>query len=346
MTKERAVVVCPGRGTYGREELGYLGRHHADKTDFLTGVDAFRKSHGRAAVTALDGARTYSLAAHASSENASALIYACALADVADIDRDRYEIVAVLGNSLGWYLALAAAGALGPGAAIRLVDTMGALMEEHGVGGQILYPLLDQGWQPSRLRQSTVQTAIANAQNETGETVYTSIRLGGYVVLAGSNRVLDALEAELPLTDGRFPLRLARHAAFHTSLLAPVADLAQAMLGPDLFRTPHIPLIDGRGAIWRSVVPDLDGLWAYTLGTQITQTYDFTRSVEVALREFAPDRLILTGPGSALGAPVAQTLVGMAWRGLGTREALAAAQESDPLILSMGIADQRRRVTG
>jgi [acyl-carrier-protein] S-malonyltransferase len=39
-------------------------------------------------------------------DNASLLIYACALADFAAIDRDRFEVVAVTGNSMGWYLAL------------------------------------------------------------------------------------------------------------------------------------------------------------------------------------------------------------------------------------------------
>lgn len=26
-----AVVICPGRGSYTKAELGYLGRHHSDK---------------------------------------------------------------------------------------------------------------------------------------------------------------------------------------------------------------------------------------------------------------------------------------------------------------------------
>ena len=33
-----AVVICPGRGTYTKTELGYLSRHHADKAALLAGL--------------------------------------------------------------------------------------------------------------------------------------------------------------------------------------------------------------------------------------------------------------------------------------------------------------------
>ncbi len=127
--KQTAVVIFPGRGTYGKDELGYLARHHADKAAFVKGVDDWRAAQGRETVSDLDNAKTYSAAKHASSINASALIYTCALADFAAIDCEKFDIVAVCGNSLGWYLTLAGAGAVNPANAIRLVDTMGALME-------------------------------------------------------------------------------------------------------------------------------------------------------------------------------------------------------------------------
>ena len=81
--KQSAVVIFPGRGTYGKDELGYLARHHGDKAAFIKGVDEWRASQGRETVSALDNAKSYSAAKHASSINASALIYTCALADFA-----------------------------------------------------------------------------------------------------------------------------------------------------------------------------------------------------------------------------------------------------------------------
>ncbi len=342
--RERALVVCPGRGTYGREELGYLARYHGDKADFLGLIDAHRRAEGREPVSGLDARPAFAPSVHGAGSNASALIYACALADVADIDQDRFEIVAVTGNSLGWYLALAAGGALTPGDAVRLVDTMGYLMDAHGAGGQILYPVTDRDWRPSTDHVGALARAMDGAREATGERLYVSIRLGGYRVIAGAEAALDHLLAHLPRVEDRFPMRLARHAAFHTPLLDPVAARARAILGPELFRAPRRPLIDGRGAVWRTRAPDLTGLRAYTLGEQITHTYDFTRAMEVALREFAPDRVILTGPGTSLGPPVAQIVTAMGWWGVSARADLAALQGEDPRILSMGDPAQRHRL--
>ncbi|MEM9422003.1 MAG: ACP S-malonyltransferase, partial [Pseudomonadota bacterium] len=281
---------------------------------------------------------------HASSMNASALIYTCALGDFADIDLEQYEIVAVTGNSLGWYLALAAAGALSPKAAITLIDTMGQLMEDHGVGGQIVYPTVDTEWRHNEERAAYVTEAMANARSTKGAEVYHSIHLGGMEVLAGNEKGLGTLEEALPQADERFPFRLARHAAFHTPLLNHVSQMAQDLLPPSLFQRSQLPMIDGRGKVWRPY-DNLTDLWEYTLGEQIIDTYDFSTAVEVAMKEFAPDRLIVLGPGSSLGPPIAQTLIRHDWRGIDSKSRFISSQSSDPFVLAMGIEEQRRRVT-
>ncbi|GJL94407.1 MAG: acyl carrier protein [Hyphococcus sp.] len=337
--KKSAVVIFPGRGTYGKEQLDYLGRFHGDKEDFISGVDQWRTAQGRTPITELDSAKTYSAARHASSINASTLIYTCALADFQSIDRDQYEISAVCGNSLGWYLTLAAAGAVDQAGAIRLVDTMGALMEENGVGGQLIYPFVDENWQPSRTNERAIGEALHAGRTE--GAAFLSIRLGGMAVLAGDDAGMAAMEKSLPPAEGRYPFRLARHSAFHTPLLSHVSDLAFANLGADLFMKPQIPMIDGRGAIWSRHATDADALYRYTLGHQITETYDFSLSVEVAIKEFAPDVLILAGPGSTLGAPIAQELIRHRWHGLTSKAEFSARQKTDPFLLAMGRDDQR-----
>ena len=50
-----AVVICPGRGTYTKTELGVLGRHFADKA-LLARFDARRAALGQETLSALDGA--------------------------------------------------------------------------------------------------------------------------------------------------------------------------------------------------------------------------------------------------------------------------------------------------
>lgn len=340
--KKSAVVIFPGRGTYGKDELGYLSRHHANKTDFIAGVDAWRESQGREAVSALDGRKAYSAAKHTSSVNASAIIYACALADFADINREQYDIVAVCGNSLGWYLTLAAGGALTPQSAIRLVDTMGALMETQGVGGQLVYPFVDEEWRESLSNVKAVSEAL-HAGRTKGQA-YLSIRLGGMAVLAGDDKGMAAMEKSLPQAEGRYPFRLARHSAFHTPLLSHVSEAAFQTLNADIFQGPVIPMIDGRGAIWSPNASDTDALHQYTLGTQILETYDFSKSIEVAIKEFSPDCLILAGPGSTLGAPIAQELIRWRWKELTSKADFAALQKQDPFVLAMGREDQRKQV--
>jgi [acyl-carrier-protein] S-malonyltransferase len=83
-----AVVICPGRGAYTKSELGYLGRHHADKIDMLAGFGAERRARGQDGLLALDGAASFSVARHTRGDNASALIYACALCDFLSIVSD------------------------------------------------------------------------------------------------------------------------------------------------------------------------------------------------------------------------------------------------------------------
>jgi len=346
MSRETAVVIAPGRGTYGKPELGYLKRWHADKADFVSGVDAHRHANGRVPVTVLDGAASYAAAKHASSENASALIYACALADYAAIDTDRFDVVAVTGNSLGWYLALAASGALDRAGAITLVDTMGALMEAEGVGGQLAYPLVDSEWRPSSQMAAHVAAALDTANATPDAHAYMSIRLGGMAVLAGDTAGLAALEAHLPPAQERFPFRLARHSAFHTPLLEHVSRAAFDALPAELFQRPSTPLIDGRGVIWQPAGADVDALRTYTLGRQITQTYDFSKAVEIAIKEFAPDRLIILGPGTTMGPPVAQELIKHRWKGLTSKADFIARQKSDPFVLAMGMDGQRQQVVG
>jgi malonyl CoA-acyl carrier protein transacylase len=146
--RQTAVVVCPGRGTYNAAELGYLARHHPGQTALIERFDAERARRGQASVRALDAAAAFDPALHLSGDNASALIFASSLADYLAIDRTTFDIIAVTGNSMGWYTALACAGALSPEAGFALASTMGALMQVASIGGQVIYGLVVDDWRP------------------------------------------------------------------------------------------------------------------------------------------------------------------------------------------------------
>ncbi len=343
--KQTALVVCPGRGTYNAPELGYLKRHHADNADMIAALDALRLAKNQVPVSELDSAGKFSPSVHMTGENASLLIYGCALADFAAIDRERFDIVAVTGNSMGWYLALACAGVLDFEGGARLVNAMGGMMHEHGRGGQIVWPIVDADWHIDPDKLKLTNDLLQEADINPDISVHVSIRLGGMMVFAAADAGLKWLSDRLP-KDARFPMRLMHHAAFHSPLLDHIPQMARDANPVDDFGSGQIPAIDGQGRIWTHKAFDPFAIYNYTLGAQLNRTYDFTRAVQVAAAEFAPDKIIVLGPGTTLGAPTAQALIASGWRGLAGKADFQKRQADDPVILSMGIAEQRALVTG
>lgn len=341
--RRTAVVICPGRGTYNAAELGYLGRHFPN-AGLLSAFDAERQAMGQETLSALDGAAKFSLSKHGRGDNASGLIYTATYGDFLSIDRKEIEIVAVTGNSMGWYTALACGGALSAQDGFRVANTMGTLMQQALIGGQIIYPWVDEDWMPRPARRAALLSLVEEIEARPGHVLALSIDLGGMLVLAGDEAGLKAFEAAVEPVQGRFPMQLANHAAFHTALQEPVAEQGRAALGRELFGQPDLPMIDGRGGIWWPGSTDPLALWDYTLGAQVTQTYDFTRAIVMAAREFAPDLFIVTGPGTTLGGAVAQSLILAGWRGMGDKATFKAQQNEAPLLVSMGLDEQRGAV--
>ncbi len=349
--KKRAVVICPGRGTYNKEELGYLQRLYGDKTEItelVSVIDNYRKNQGQIAVRELDHMDKYSMRLHTAGENASALIYACAQADFLAINQDEYDIVAVTGNSMGWYIALAVAGALSMSAdtpnAIELINTMGSMMTDGVIGGQMIYPITDEYWREDQAIIKQIDHWLFDVNQQSGCEVHISIHLGGYLVFGGNKAGLKALEQKLPMVQDRYPMNLFNHAAFHTPLLNETSIKAKQLLSAHLFNAPKIPLIDGLGQIWQPYSCDTQALYDYTLGTQVVAPYNFTKAIEVAIKEFAPDKLIILGPGATLGGAVAQSLIKHHWLDFNCKADFIAKQKQDPFVLAMGLAEQRKLV--
>ena len=341
-----ALVICPGRGTYGKAELGYLKRHHAGRSELIATVDRLRSERGQPTISELDGAERFSPALHTRGDIASPLIFTASYADFLAIDRSRYDVAAVTGNSMGWYTALACAGAVSLRHGFEIVDAMGENSQAGKPGGQVLLTLVDEEWREvPGLRESLIGL-VATINSRPGSALYVSIDLGGMTVFAGNDAGLGALPAEAPQTPGREPLRLVNHGPFHSPLMQGSSDRAFAQLPAAWFASPDIPMIDGRGHIWRPFASNSGTLRDYTFAAQILETYDFTRAVQVAVREHAPDRIILLGPGDTLGGAIAQALIAIEWRGLRSKRDFQEAQATAPILLAMGREDQRALVTG
>jgi len=339
----RAVLICPGRGTYNKAELGYLARHHGDKADMIAGFDGQRRAAGRVPVSTLDSADRFSMSDYARGDVASALIYACSVADARALAED-IEVVAVTGNSMGWYIALAVSGALTVPDGFHLTDTMGSLMHAHLIGGQLVYPCWGEDWAPDPMRKSDVLAQIAEIDARADHVLGLSIDLGGMIVVAGDATGLAAFSAAVPPI-GRFPLRLPQHSGFHTRLQAPVARAGQDALSDLAVGQPRIPLADGSGHVWCPKAQSAQPLWDYTLGHQVVEPYHFAAAIRTAAREFAPDLFVVTGPGGTLEGSVAQSLIGCGWRGLSNKQDVDRLQNEARFLISMGREEMRAHVT-
>jgi [acyl-carrier-protein] S-malonyltransferase len=343
--KKRIVVICPGRGSYTKETLGHLEQNGGHVTNFIQDIDARRKSLGEPTITELDSADAFKTNLHTKGEHASPLIYACSYADFMAIDRERFEIVAITGNSMGWYLTLAFGQSLDWAGGFEVINTMGSMMKNGIVGGQVIYPVCDGNWLRSKEQLELVEKTVSRLHGRDGCEVHTSIHLGGYIVLGANKPGVAALLKELPKIED-YPFQLINHAAFHTPLLAETSERAFEVLPQSLFAKPQVPLIDGRGWIWQPHSTDVCDLYRYTLGHQVTKPYDFSMSISVALKEFAPDHLVLLGPGSSLGGSIGQILIENDWIGLKSKDDFTTRQKSNsPFLIAMGRPDQRPLVT-
>lgn len=338
---KRYALVLPGRGSYTEASLGSLNAAYG-KGDaaFIDEVEAWRASYSLPSLLELDRAERFSAAVHLRPANVSALIWLATLLDVrAERARRANErCVAIAGNSMGWYTALAVGGALPLEDGFRLVQEVALMQESHRGGGQLIYPAMDADWRPAPARAAAIDAALAGAHDE----AFPSIDLGGFRVLAGTDAGIAHLVRELPaipagdLGRAAYPLRLAQHGPYHTRLLSDVALRAQNSLTRLAWQRPHTTLIDGRGTRFTPWSTSTRELIGYTLGHQITRPYDFTRSVRVVLRELAPDQLVLPGPGNTLGGIVGQTLCLDGWRGVRTRADFERVQSgADPIVHSM-----------
>ena len=343
--KQTVVVVAPGRGTYNKSELGYLKQYHATKSAIIGEFDGYRTALGQEAVSKLDNAARFSGPHHTRGDNASPLIYACAYADFLSISAEKFDIIGVTGNSMGWYIALACAGALSPMAGLDVVNTMGTLMHERGVGGQLIYPVTDEDWRDPGGKRAEVLAIMSEIDNRANHRLALSIDLGGMLVLAGDETGLEAFEKQAPRVQDRFPMRLPNHAAFHTELMVPIAAEGQRRLPQTLFQQPRLPLIDGRGGLWYPKSSDLGALWSYTLQHQVVEPYDFSAAIRTAARELMPDVFIVLGPGTTLGGAVAQSFISANWRGMSDKAGFQAEQGKTPRLMSMGMESQRDSAT-
>lgn len=330
----RAAVAFPGRGSYGPRSLGSLPPTHP----WVRRADELRDALGLPMLSELDRAPRFEPGLLGRPIHAWPLVFLSSLLDAERIAGD-HEVVVVLASSTGWYTALAASGALGFDDAFRLVQEMARVADEPlpdgKVAGELIYPLTDDAWRAEPRQRENVQSAIAAADHDAG----LALDLGAFAVIGGTKAALDGVAARLPaLSIGTraYPLRLPTGDAWHTPLRHEGAAAAAATLTDLIWDRPNVTLVDGRGARFTPWSTDPAQLAEHSLHGQASTTYDFAGALRVALREYAPDVVLLPGPGASLGAACAQVIVNEGYRGIRSRGEFEAAQAGPaPILLSM-----------
>lgn len=329
----RAVVAFPGRGSYGPASLGSLDPAHA----WVREADRQRAAAGLPSLAELDAAPAFDPSVHARPTNAWPLTFLVGLLDAERIAGD-HDVVVVVASSTGWYTALAAAGALDLDEALRLVTEMAAAAEaplDDGPAAELVYPLVDESWTQVPERRTAIDEAIADGADGARRT----LELGPFSVVGGTAAAVRRAGARLPrvTVSGRdYPIDLATRDAWHTELRRSAVAEAAERAAPLGWRRPTVTLVDGRGRRHTPWSTDPRDLAEESLVVGPTQPYDFATSFRVALREYAPDIVLLPGPGATLGTACAQIIVAEGYRGIRSRRELESIQAGTrPILLSV-----------
>lgn len=187
----------------------------------------------------------------------------------------------VAGHSLGEYSALVAAGALSFADALRLVRRRGELMEQHGQGAMVAVIGLDED-------------AMQLVANESGAEV-ANFNAPGQTTLSGSEEAIVVAEMAAKARGARRVVKLPVNAAFHSSLMTPVADALMQDIEQVSIVKPRVPLVSN---VTGEPIANPDDL-RNELIEQISASVRWTRGVETMM-ELGVTHFYEIGAGTVL----------------------------------------------
>ena len=187
----------------------------------------------------------------------------------------------IAGHSLGEYSALVAAGSLDLADAARLVRRRGELMEEAGLGGMIAVIGLDE----PVLAEIAAETGVAVANDNAP----------GQITLSGRAEALERAGQAAKAAGARRVLALPVNAAFHSPLMAPVAEGLRPLLATMRLTPPLAPLVADVDA---ALLRDPEDLRRELLA-QITSSVRWVSVVRTAV-ELGAGVFYELGPGKVL----------------------------------------------
>ncbi|HSI99967.1 MAG TPA: ACP S-malonyltransferase [Patescibacteria group bacterium] len=196
----------------------------------------------------------------------------------------------VAGHSVGEYAALVAAGVLRFDAALRLVARRAALMAEADTGGGMVAVI--------GLDRATVEDVV-DAVGRPTDLVVANDNAPGQVVISGTHDALAAVEEPMKGAGARRVIRLPVSGAFHSPLMAGVADALHAAFEVEAWADARVPVVSN---VTAEPVTDAGRIRAL-LAEQVRSPVEWVRSVE-RMRAEGVDTMIELGSGAALAGMV------------------------------------------
>ncbi|MER8906006.1 beta-ketoacyl synthase N-terminal-like domain-containing protein, partial [Mesorhizobium sp. M0772] len=188
---------------------------------------------------------------------------------------------AVIGHSLGEYVAATVAGVLSMSDALNLVCRRAALIHDQPRGAML---------------------AVALSDNEILARLPTGLDLavingGQATVVAGPIEIVRDFEAELQAQDIACRMLETTH-AFHSRLLEPAAPALTELVAQYTLNAPRIPLVSNLTGAWLTAADAANpSYWA----KHMCGTVHFSRGLEMLLR--SPDTVLVeVGAGQALAS--------------------------------------------
>ena len=198
---------------------------------------------------------------------------------------------AMIGHSIGEYVAACLAGVLSLGDTLELVAARGRLVAALPPGAMLAVPMAEKALRP--LLRPALSIAAVNAP--------------ALCVVSGETREVDALETELRAS-GLEPVRLHTSHAFHSRMLDPVLDEFGRLVRRFRLAPPQLPYLSNLTGDW--IQPQQATNPAYWV-RHLRESVCFSAGVQRLLEN--ENRVFLElGPGASLGGLVRQHLDGSA----------------------------------
>lgn len=196
----------------------------------------------------------------------------------------------VAGHSVGEYAALVAAGVLELPSALRLVARRAALMadadSDGGMGAVI------------GLERRAVEAIVASVGRPT-ELVVANDNAPGQVVISGRLAALELAEKAMRAAGARRVIRLPVSGAFHSPLMAGVAEALAEAFEEEPWSDARVPVVSN---VTGQPVTDASRIRAL-LAEQVRSPVEWVRCVERMVTD-GVDTAVELGPGTALSGMV------------------------------------------